>query len=120
VRIYLDEDSASALLTALLRRAGHDVQGPGDVGLLGQEDAVQLTRAIRDDRICLTHNAEHFDQLHELILVAGGHHPGILTVRKDNDPKRDLQAKDIVRAVGKLVASGVPIRDNLHLLNHWR
>jgi hypothetical protein len=61
VRIYLDEDSASALLAVLLRRAGHDVQGPADVGLLGEDDAVQLTQAVRDTRVCLTRNADDFE-----------------------------------------------------------
>lgn len=40
MRIYLDEDIASALLTQLLRRAGHDVQLPADLSLGGEPDAV--------------------------------------------------------------------------------
>jgi hypothetical protein len=120
VRIYLDEDSAAALLVSLLRRAGHDVEVPADVGLAGQNDPVHLTRAVQEDRVLLSHNYDHFKELHDLIVTTRGHHPGILTVRRDNDPKRDLSAKDIVRAIGKLIASGVPIKDNLHVLNHWR
>jgi hypothetical protein len=41
-------------------------------------------------------------------------------VRKDNNPKRDLNDRGIVRAIGKLLASGLPLTDELHILNHWR
>jgi hypothetical protein len=33
MRLYLDDDSASALLTRLLRQAGHDVRVPSEVGM---------------------------------------------------------------------------------------
>jgi hypothetical protein len=53
-------------------------------------------------------------------MIAQGHHPGIFVVRKDNNPKRDLDAAGIVRAIRKLLVSGFPIADDLHILNHWR
>jgi hypothetical protein len=45
MRIYLDEDIASALLAQLLRRAGHDILVPADLGLGGESDAVVLRNA---------------------------------------------------------------------------
>jgi hypothetical protein len=54
------------------------------------------------------------------MMTTQGHHPGILVVRKDNDPKRDLDQKGIVRALGKLLAAGVQLADHLYVLNHWR
>jgi hypothetical protein len=120
VRLYLDDDSAAALLVALLRQAGHDVQVPADVGMDGKEDPVHLTHAVREDRVFLSHNYRDFQNLHNLILAVQGHHPGILVVRKDNDPRRDLSPRGIVRAVGNLLASGVPIPDGYHVLNHYR
>jgi hypothetical protein len=39
MRIYLDDDSVSGLLTQLLRQAGHDVMLTADVGLTGADDA---------------------------------------------------------------------------------
>lgn len=39
------------VLVQLLRRAGHDVELPVDVGLRGQHDAVQLLHAIRAVRV---------------------------------------------------------------------
>ena len=55
-----------------------------------------------------------------LVLLVAGHHPGILVVRRDNDPRRDLRPRGIVRALRNLSASGVSIPDQLHIVNHWR
>jgi hypothetical protein len=120
MRLYLDDDSASALLVRLLRQAGHDVQIPIDVGMGGEDDPVHLAHAIRDARVLLSGNHHDFENLHDLILVAQGHHSGILVVRKDNDPKRDLSVPGIVRAIGKLLVSKAPVADHLNILNHWR
>jgi hypothetical protein len=120
MRSYLDDDSASALLARLLRQAGHDVQLPADVRMAGEDDPIHLIQALREDRVFLSHNHHDFENLHNLIVFAGGHHPGILVVRKDNNPKRDLNAKGIVRATGKLLAAGVPLADHFYVLNHWR
>ena len=120
MKLYLDDDSIAALLIALLRRAGHDVQIPAGVGLDGEDDPVHLTHAVRQDRVLLSHNYRDFDQLRDLVVAVQGHHPGILVVRKDNNPKRDLNEQGIVRAIAKLLASGTPIADEYHILNHWR
>src|SRR4051794_15454112 len=106
MRLYLDEDIASALLTQLLRAAGHDVQRPADVGLMGKHDAVQLRQAVHENRPCMTLNYEDFEELHLLVLEAGGHHPGIMVVRRDNDPRRNLSPRDVVRAVRNLESAG--------------
>jgi hypothetical protein len=49
-----------------------------------------------------------------------GHHPGILVVRQENNPARDLTPKGIVVAVRKLESAGVPIASEYVVLNHWR
>jgi predicted nuclease of predicted toxin-antitoxin system len=120
MRLYLDDDSASALLARLLRQAGHNVRLPAEIGTVGENDAVHLAHAIREDRICLSHNYDDFEELHDLINAAQGHHPGILVVGKDNNPKRDLNEKGIVRACGKLLAAGVELLNHFYVLNHWR
>jgi predicted nuclease of predicted toxin-antitoxin system len=120
MRLYLDDDSAGAMLAALLRRAGHDVQTPADAGIAGEDDPVHLTYAVLQDRVLLSHNYRDFKQLHDLVVAVQGHHPGILVVRKDNDPKKDLPLPGIVRALAKLLTSGMPVPDTCHILNHWR
>jgi predicted nuclease of predicted toxin-antitoxin system len=120
MRLYLDDDSASPRLATQLRQAGHDVQIPADVGKTGENDPVHLIHAVRDDRTLLSKNYDDFEDLHDLVVAVKGHHPGILVIRQDNDPKRDLKNHDIVRAIGKLLAAGVPVADEYIVLNHWR
>jgi predicted nuclease of predicted toxin-antitoxin system len=120
MRLYLDDDSISAHLVNVLRQAGHDVQLPADVGAAGEADPVHLTHAVQGNRVLLSHNHDDFEELHDLILAAQGHHPGIFIVRRDNDPRRDMTPHDIVRAISRLEGSGVPIPNNFHILNHWR
>jgi len=120
MRLYLDDDSASARLANLLRQAGHDVQLPSEAGLSGADDPVHLTHAVLENRVVLSGNHDDFENLHNLAMAMQGRHPGILIVRKDNDPKRDLSEAGIVRAIRNLLASGLSIANHFYILNHWR
>jgi predicted nuclease of predicted toxin-antitoxin system len=120
MRLYLDDDIASPRLAQLLRTAGHDVRLPAEVGLAGEKDPVHLTYAVRDNRVCLTRNHGDFENLHDLILQVQGHYSGLLIVRRDNDPKRDLTPGRIVRALGNVEAAGFSMADQCQTLNHWR
>jgi predicted nuclease of predicted toxin-antitoxin system len=120
MRLYLDDDTASPLLAKLLRKAGHDVRMPSEVGMTGAPDPVHLTRAIADGRVCMTKNHDDFWILHNLLRQARGHHPGIFVVRQDNDATRDLTPKGIVNAIRKLESAGMPVQDEFVVLNHWR
>jgi predicted nuclease of predicted toxin-antitoxin system len=120
MRLYLDDDSASALLVRLLQRDGHDVETPTGAGLIGAYDPVHLTHAIASGRCLLSQNHDDFARLHELVIQAGGHHPGVLIVRKDNDPSRDMKPAHIVRAIANLLAASVALADQFVILNHWR
>jgi predicted nuclease of predicted toxin-antitoxin system len=119
MKLYLDDDSAGPLLAHLLQKIGHDVRVPTDVGLSGQDDSVHFRHAALDDRVVITGNYKDFLNLHKLVVDLQGHHPGILAVRKDNDPKRDLNAAGVVRALRNLLAANVPIADQCIVLNHW-
>jgi hypothetical protein len=61
MRLYLDDDSVDPGLIRLLRRDGHDVQIPADVGLAGVSDQAHLAHAIRDRRAILTRNYKDFE-----------------------------------------------------------
>lgn len=54
MRLYLDDDMASALLGRLLIQSGHDAQMPQEVGMSGAEDPVHLIHTIREDRVLLS------------------------------------------------------------------
>ncbi len=117
--LYLDDDSIAGILVTLLKKAGHDVQIPADAGIPGAKDPVHLTHAIQVGRVLLSHNHDDFKRLHVLIETAGGHHPGILIVRKDND-KRDLKPPGIVKALANFLATGDPVADHYTVLNYYR
>ena len=120
MKLYLDDDTAETLLAKLLRNAGYDVQLPREVGMVGEPDPVHLTHAIGDGRVCMTKNYDDYWLLHVLLMKAKGTHPGIVVIRQDNDPTRDLSPKGIVAALRKLEASGAPIENEYIVLNHWR
>jgi Domain of unknown function (DUF5615) len=120
MRFYLDDDLASPLLARLLRNAGHEVQLPADAGMAGSEDPVHLAHAIRERRAALSRNYTDFQNLHDLVVAAQGHHLGILVVRQDNDPRRDLTPRGIVRAIRNMLAARIPVDDHYIVLNHWR
>jgi hypothetical protein len=67
MRLYLDDDCVGRLLLQLLRKAGHDVQLPADVGLAGKKDPYHLRQAIREKRVLLSRNYGDFEALHELL-----------------------------------------------------
>ena len=120
MRLYLDEDTAAGLLVRFLQNAGPDVQTSGDAGLNGRPDPVQFTHAIREGRTVLTRNYCDFEDLHNLIDLARGHHPGVLVIRRDNNTRRNMAPPDIVRALRNLETAGVPIADCYIILNAWQ
>jgi hypothetical protein len=120
MRLYLDDDSTNPVLIKLLRREGHDALVPADFSMSGAKDPSHLRQAIREKAVLLSHNFDDFKLLHDLLFEGQGHHAGILIVRKDNDPTRDMQPPHIVRALRNLTAAGVPIADQCTILNHWR
>jgi hypothetical protein len=79
-----------------------------------------LTLSIAQGFPVLTRDSEDFDDLHDLVIAAAGHHAGILIVRFDNDPRHNVTDRGIATAISKLESSGVPIRDRIHLLNQWQ
>jgi hypothetical protein len=120
MRLYLDDDSVARVIVNALRGAGYDVQLPVEVGLRGEHDTVHLTHAIRDSRALLSRNYDDFQEIHELVSISGGAHRGILIVREDGDLKRDMKASQIVRAIEKIILSGISIENDIVVLNHWR
>jgi predicted nuclease of predicted toxin-antitoxin system len=120
MRLLLDENMSDPRLAARLRAQAHHPVLTGDVGLLSAADARVLIWAIVQAVPVLTRDYEDFTDLHDLIMAAGGHHPGLLVVRFDNDPRNNLTDRAIVTAINKLESSGLPIPDRIHVLNQWR
>jgi predicted nuclease of predicted toxin-antitoxin system len=120
MRFLIDENMSDPLLAARLRAQGHGPVLAGDFGLLSASDARVLIWAITHALPVLTSDSEDFEDLHDLVMAAGGHHPGMLVVRFDNNPRHNLTDRGIASAISKLESSGVPILDHLHVVNQWR
>ena len=120
MKLYVDDDTVKGKLVALLRRAGHTLMLPIDLNMSGVSDARHFINAIHRGFVLLTRNHDDFLDLHEVVLAAHGTHPGLLIIRSDNDPTRDMTPGGIVHAITKLLASGAPVADTLQVLNHWR
>ena len=111
MNLYLDDNTCKALLVAMLRKAGQIVVIPADVGCAGASDARHFLHAINTDMVSLTKDHEDFLELHDVVQAAHGQHPGIIAIRSDNDAKRDMKDRDIVRALGNLERAGVAIQN---------
>jgi predicted nuclease of predicted toxin-antitoxin system len=114
MRFLIDENLSSPRLGSRLRAQGHDPVLAGDVGLLSVTDARVLIFAIDQALPVLTRDSEDFEDLHDLVMAAVGHHAGILIVRFDNDPRHNLTDRGMATAISKLESSGVPIRDRIY------
>ncbi len=120
MRLLIDENLSSAQLASRLRAQAHDPILAGDVGLLSAADPRVLIWAINQGLPVLTRDSEDFEDLHDLVMAAGGHHPGLLTVRFDADPRNNMSDRAIGVAISKLESAAVPIPDQIHVVNHWR
>jgi predicted nuclease of predicted toxin-antitoxin system len=120
MRFLIDENMSSPVLASRLRAQGHDPVLAGYVGLLSVTDAQVMIYSITEGLPVLTQDSEDFEDLHDLVIAAAGHHSGILIVRFDNDPRHNLTDRGIATAIGKLESSSIPVRDRIHVLNQWR
>ncbi len=71
------------LVSTLLHARGFDCITVRDEGMLAADDPAQLAHAISLKRCILTHNRQHFEQLHREHLAIGKPHFGmIVAVRR--------------------------------------
>ena len=93
---------------------------PADLGLAGAADPRHLASCATQGLVLLTRDHDDFLDLHDLVQATHGSHAGILVVRADNDPARDMKDRDIARAIANLESARVPIENDFNILNHWR
>lgn len=116
MKILVGEDSQARKQLDVLRGAGHDVVSIAELDRNGSLDPEVFVLAQSSQRVLLTHNVADF---HALALACPGHH-GVIAIYRDGDPRKNMNYRDIGRAVSKLEASGVLISGQFHVLNHWR
>ena len=116
LRLLLDEDAQDKDLVKQLRSTGHDVMTVNELRLRTLDDREILRAAWADHRLLVTYNVDDFRNLH----AAGVNHSGIAVICRDADPSKDMSISDIVRALGNIEASGIPVSAQLLILNHWQ
>ena len=99
---------SSGRLALRLRTAGHDVVLATNVGLTSVSDARVMVWAVGQNLPVMTRDHGDFADLHDLVAAVGGHHPGILVVRFDNDPHHNLTERAIATALSNLESSESP------------
>lgn len=74
MRFFVDECISPSLSRHLIATGLHDAIHPRDRGRLGEPDHVVFARAIEEDRIIVTENAEDFRRLAAAVEL----HPGLI------------------------------------------
>lgn len=120
MHLYLDDCADDDDLVSFLTQAQHQVHTPRTEGTRGIRDRDHLRYAADHGYTLITSNPSDFRDLHHVWQRDGRSHPGILLICEDNIKGKDMEPADIARAVANLLASGVPIANELHVLNHWR
>ena len=118
--VYLDDCAFDYDLVAALETVGVHAVTPIDAGLLGARDEQHLAYAAANGLPLLTKNPRDFAPPRGASGTAAPEHAGILAVYQENDPMRDMSPTDIARAVGNLLATGLPLAGQVHVLNQWR
>jgi hypothetical protein len=118
--LYLDDCADADLLVTFLTNAGHRVETPRPAGPSGRDDLEHLEYAAQPGLALITKNPDDFEALHNDWQAQGRTHSDILLVCQDNITGEDMKPPDIVRAIGNPLASGIPIANEIHVLNHWR
>jgi hypothetical protein len=113
-KIYLDDCAYDKELVQRLEAAGHQVVTPAQAGITGQPDEVHFRHAAEHGLVSLTKNPDDFLELHG----KNASHAGLLVIYQDNDPDRDMNNAEIVRAIGNLEAAGATFSGMV--LNAWR
>ena len=115
-KIYLDDCVYAKELVRQLELAGHQVVTPAQAGIAGRADDVHFRFAVEQALVLLTKNPPDFLALHDKEPT----HAGMLLIYQDNDPDRDMNHADIVRAIANLARAGVELPGTVQILNAWR
>jgi predicted nuclease of predicted toxin-antitoxin system len=108
MRFLIDENLSGPRLASRLRAQGHDPVLAGNVGLLSVTDARLMIYSITDGLPVLTQDSEDFEDLHDLVMAAVGHHAGILIVRFDNDRRHNLTDRGLRQRSASLSPRAFP------------
>ncbi len=113
--LLIDEDTLAKVLVKMLKQVGHDVLTVNEVGLSGETDEIVLNYARKNQRVLVTRNCQDFEDLH----LENSVHSGIFAIYENQDHRKDLSRKEIVKAIANLEAASIPLANQFISLNHW-
>ena len=113
--LLIDEDTLAKVLVKMLKEAGHDVLTVNEVGLSGEPDQVVFNYARKHQRILLTRNCRDFEVLH----LQNSVHFGILAIYENQDHRKDLSRKEMIKAIENLESASIPLANQFISLNQW-
>lgn len=117
---YLDDALDHDLLIRVATARGHRLISPRSINPSGKHDALHFLNAVSNKMPIITRDADDFEALHDFALGIGGHHFGLITVPDETQQRKNMAAKEIARALTNLESAGVPLADQLVVLNHYR
>jgi uncharacterized protein DUF5615 len=120
MEFYLDDCADSDLLITYLQRAGHQVFTPRSERTAGVDDPVHLAHAAARGLTLITKAPDDYTLLHQEWQQQGRAHPGILLIYEESIRSKNMGPADIDRAIGRLLASGVPVANELHIVSPSR
>ena len=109
MEFYLDDCADADRLVLALTNAGHRVETPRSAGMSGRDDHEHLAYAAQNGFALITKNPDDYELLHAEWQAQGRAHHGIFLIYQDNIKGKDMGPADIVRAIGNLLSSGLPI-----------
>ena len=116
LRFHFDEDAKEQAVIRALRERGLDVTTTAEMQLTGSDDRKQLTWALSQGRILVTHNGADFCRLHSELLRDEQHHSGIVIIEQQRFSIGEIMRR-LVRLCGALDSDAM--RDRIEFLSHW-
>jgi Holliday junction resolvasome RuvABC endonuclease subunit len=113
IKIYTDEDVASAVAKAL-RRRGSEVSTTPEHGNFELTDEEQLEFATSIGAAILTHNVQDFPRIHYEFMEKGLSHKGVIVAKQVSIAE---MVKRLLRLAAKLTAEDM--EDRLEYLSNW-
>lgn len=94
---FLADENVSRSVIRWLRERGHDVLDVEEAGLVGEDDANILERALAEDRVVITHDKD-FGQV---LVHPQRHYGGVILIRLRN-PTPSITCQALQRALANI------------------
>ncbi len=113
IKVYLDDNLDNDDLITALRKEGFKVISPRDIGMRHKKDEDHLKCAVFNDAILISYDLDFQKLAHKII------HKGIIIIRRNNNSKKDMSSKRIVKALKNIETLHLILENKLYYLNQF-